>query len=197
MNRHFLRLGAACLIALTVIAASGCSRPNKADLGNAICADYTRQLKAASQIDDPNLRRVRMLLLHRSEAAALSRLGDSRVTQTARVEKAIAKWVQTRVSGAPSDITLPDGWEDAYHKTWQEIGLQECATRGSEYPGTGVGDGTTEEGEAPPEGAAPIPGYDRDGEEGLPIRTDGSGTLFDVAGAADPAQPADPAQTTP
>lgn len=181
MSRQLNRIVALALIGLVGLAASGCSSGSgTAEVGNAICRNYTEKILSASQNEDPNVARVEMLVAHLDEASDLGRLDDPRIKQMARAEAAIARFVRKSVSGAPTDVELPDGWESAYHRTWLEIGLEDCASRGSEYPGAGI-EGTREipAGTPPDPSAAPIPGYTSE----IELNEEASGPLFRLEGS--------------
>lgn len=137
------RIMMAAVLAALTLALSGCgSGGDVTALGEAVCENTNRQLAAAAEIEETDAGTVKMLVIHLEEAAALGRLDDQRIRNLATIQKAIAEYVRTGVSGAPTRVELPEGWELALHRAYREVGLNACANRGSEYPGRNLGGST-------------------------------------------------------
>lgn len=182
---RLLRLvGALILIGLLVLAASGCSASKSTtEIGNAVCRNTTKELQAQAGKDDEQSY-VQMLIIHQREAKALGRLDDDRIKVLAILEAGIADYVSKTISGAPSEIGLPEDWQDSLHKGFQVAGLDDCAERGSEYPGRGL-DGAADipVGTAPPADAAAPDMLNQDPSQ---IELPSSGALFSYPGLEQP-----------
>lgn len=191
-----LRLIAAGVISSTLIALAGCAPASEAHfetLGNAICVNTASAIASQAQLivdgkaegDDASLVSLAMIKAHRAEATAFEGL-----TPPAHLEsswEAIIDYVNTasdlagdRLSGRDLEAgLLHSDHQDQFHLSMSAIGLDECATRGDEWPGQSspVGTGRVDPAAfgTPPAGTKLLPGVIVDGFQTAPDPAEGIG----------------------